>query len=346
MTNRPDLDGWLRGRRRVIVLTHARPDGDALGAAAGIAHAAESAGALAEVALFDPLPARYEFLRSAARWTQWTDAHRDTLKQGRAQDAFDGVAIVDTCASAQLTPAADCLPTAPPILVVDHHRTRDPIAERPGDLVWIDESAGAASLLVTEWLETRLGSTAWRPEVALALFVGIATDTGWFRHSNADARVFAAASRLIAHGVHPSELYEQLYQNDALPRLRLVARMFSNLELRADGRLAVLQLRATDFLAAGADESATEDLVNEANRLAGLEALLLFVERPDGAMRVNFRSRHTLDVAALARTFGGGGHARAAGARPPGTWDAVVPAVIAATEAALAAAGCGNRGSA
>lgn len=345
MSDRPDLGGWLHGRRRVLVLTHARPDGDALGAAAGFAHAAESAGAATEVALFDPLPARYEFLRSAAHWTQWSDAHRATLKAGRAPDAFDGVAIVDTCASAQLAPAADCLATAPPILVIDHHRTRDPIAERPGDLVWIDESAGAASLLVAEWLETRREPTAWKPQVALALFVGIASDTGWFRHSNADARIFAAASRLIAHGVHPNELYEQLYQNDALPRLRLVARMLSTLELRAHGRLAVLQLRSTDFVAAGADESVTEDLVNEANRLAGLEAILLFVERPDGTLRVNFRSRHALDVAALARTFGGGGHARAAGARPAGAWDAVVPAVIAATEAALEVASCGNHGS-
>ena len=97
-----------------------------------------------------------------------------------------------------------------------------------------------------------------------------------------------------------------------------------------------MRLRRDDFTAAGADRRLTEDLVNEAGRMAGIEAILLFTEEPDGKVRVNFRSKERLDVAALAQRFGGGGHARAAGARPPGAWDEVVARVIAETERGLA----------
>jgi phosphoesterase RecJ-like protein len=114
--------------------------------------------------------------------------------------------------------------------------------------------------------------------------------------------------------------------------------MLATLALHAGGKLAVMSLRRTDFEATGADRTMTEDLVNEAGRLAGLEATILFTEELDGRVRVNFRSKSTLDVAALARRFGGGGHARAAGARPAGPWDEVVPRVVAETTAALDAA--------
>ena len=111
--------------------------------------------------------------------------------------------------------------------------------------------------------------------------------------------------------------------------------MLGKLELKADGKLAVLYLRGADLEAAGADDTMTSDLVNEATRLADTEATLLFTEESDGTVRVNFRSKRELDVSALATRFGGGGHARAAGARLRGAWDAVVPRVITETIAAL-----------
>jgi len=107
------------------------------------------------------------------------------------------------------------------------------------------------------------------------------------------------------------------------------------MELHADGRLAVLFLRPADFEATGADDTMTEDLVNEPSRLGGVEATLLFTQEADDLVRVNFRSKSTLDVSELARRFGGGGHARAAGARLMGAWERNVPRVIAETIAAL-----------
>jgi phosphoesterase RecJ-like protein len=111
--------------------------------------------------------------------------------------------------------------------------------------------------------------------------------------------------------------------------------MLQTLELHADDRLAVMKLRQADFDAAGATRDMTEDLVNEAGRIGCTEATIMFTEEPDGSVRVNLRSKQSLDVSALAQRFNGGGHARASGARPDGPWDEVVQRVIAAAVKAL-----------
>jgi phosphoesterase RecJ-like protein len=143
------------------------------------------------------------------------------------------------------------------------------------------------------------------------------------------------AADLVDAGADPSRIYAAIYYQDPPARLRLIAHMLGGLELKAGGRLAVMCLRQADFEATGSDSSMTSELVNEATRLAGTEATLLFVEEPNRTVRVNFRSKRELDVSALATRFGGGGHPRAAGARLRGEWDTVVPRVIAETTKAL-----------
>jgi bifunctional oligoribonuclease and PAP phosphatase NrnA len=319
---------WLGGCRRPLLITHQRPDGDALGAVAALARTLPALGLAPQPALFAPLPPRYAMLADLVAWERW-DLHRDALAA-----ECDAVIVLDTCAWAQLEPLADWLRDAPRTLVIDHHPTRDPLGVRPGDLRLIDEEAGATCLILHEWRAS--ARLPLDPPTATALLIGIATDTGWFRFPNTDARVLRAAADLVAAGAPPAPLYRAIYEQDSPARLRLIGRMLTGLERRLGGRLVVLKLRRADFAAAEAEHTATEDLVNEAGRLAGLEATVMFTEEPDGRIRVNFRSKEHLDVAALAAQFGGGGHARAAGARIRGAWDDVVAQVLAATEAALA----------
>ncbi len=260
-------------------------------------------------------------------WRRWD------LEANALQHDCDAVVVVDTCAWSQLEPIAEFLKRAPRTLVIDHHPTRDPVATRPGDLRLFDESAGAVCLIIAELVKS--AGLAFDPALATALLVGIATDTGWFRFSSTDGRVLRMAAELVDAGAPPAPIYRAIYEQDAPGKLRLLGRMLQNLELLAGGRLAVLKLRRADFDAVGADGTMTEDLVNEAGRLEGIEAILLFTEEPDGSIRVNLRSKQALDVAALASRFGGGGHARAAGARPAGSWDQVVDSVTAAALAEL-----------
>lgn len=329
----PALDSvaaWLAACRRPLIVTHRRPDGDALGSAAGLARGLASGGAAASVALFEPLPARYQLLESATNWV-CTEQQRVALQQ-----SCDALILLDTCAFAQLEPIADWIPAAPRTLVIDHHVTRDPIATRPSDLRLIDPAASATALLVAELLD-QTGRPPDR-DAAVALFVGIATDTGWFRFSNTDPRTLRCAARLIEAGVEPASLYDRVYQQDPAPKLRLIGRLLTHLELRCGGALAVLRLRQADLAAVGADQGMTEDLVQEANRAAGVFVTVLFSEDADGRIRINLRSKHTVDVSAIAQRFGGGGHVRAAGARVEGEFEAVVAKVLLVVEQGIRAA--------
>ena len=326
-TDYHNIRAWLGHCQRPLLVGHDRPDGDALGAIAGMSLLLGQIGLDPLPVLFGPMLPRYTMLQGLVPWKRWD------LEHAHLADAGDALIIIDTCSWTQLEPIAAYLDKAPRTLVLDHHATYDAIGTRPDDLRLVDGTAGAVCLLVAEWARTA-GLKLTAP-IATALFAGLATDCGWFRFPNTDARLLRVAADLVEAGAASDAIYSSLYEQDPPAKQRLVGRMLHPLELHADGRLAVLTLRDADFTAAGADRTMTEDLVNEARRLAGTESTLLLTEEPDGRVRANFRSKETLDVAALARQFGGGGHPRAAGARPNGTWDEVVPRVIAATVAAL-----------
>lgn len=311
---------WLAERRRPLVISHDRPDGDALGSISAMTLGLTRLGQRPLATLYNAFPRRYGFLEGPHPWYHWDEI------RGNVEDDVDAVVIVDTCALAQLQPIAGWLSGGPPILVLDHHATRDPVGSRDEDLRYFDETAGAAALIVHDWLAR--SRVEIDPQIAAALFTGIATDTGWFRFSNADERIFRAASDLVAAGVSSSAIHAALHDREPVEKLRLVAHLLGKLELHADGRLVVMTLREADFAATGADRTMTEDLVNEGTRLGGTEVTLLITEEPDNLVRVNLRSKHAFDVAEFARRYGGGGHPRAAGLRVRGEWDQVVPRLI------------------
>jgi len=324
--NYDNMTAWLKNCRRPLLVSHRRPDGDALGALAGMALALQQLGLQPQVALYEPFPKRYALLQSLVPWRLWPEA-------SEVRASADALVILDTSAYQQLEPIAEFLPQAPRTLVLDHHTTTDAIGTRPGDMRVIDSEACAVCLLIAEWVR-RAGVAVTQP-LATALFTGIVTDCGWFRFPCTDARTLHVAGDLVAAGAQPSRINAEIYEQDESSKLRLIGRMLQSLQLYANDRLAVMYIRQADFAAVGADYSVTEDLVNEASRLGCTEATLLFTEEADGAIRVNLRSKRSLDVSALAAKFGGGGHKRAAGARLHGAWDVEVPRMIAAAIAEL-----------
>lgn len=316
---------WLGRCKRPVLASHSRPDGDALGSLAGMSLLLERIGAKPTVALYEPFPERYSFMQAGVDWGHW-------LKLREQPADFDALIVLDTCALAQLIPIATFIPNAPRTLVIDHHATRDEIGTRSGDLRLFDVSASATALLIAEVAKS--AGVRLDKQLATPLYVGLATDTGWFRFPNTDPRTLRVAADLVEAKVDLSAIYDALYQQDAAGRLRLIGRMLTAMELIEDGRIAVMRLRQSDFNAAGADRTMTEDLINEAGRIRGVELMLLFSEDPDGDTRVRMRSKGTVDVAALAKQFGGGGHVRAAGAPLKGNWNEATQQVI---EAAIAA---------
>jgi phosphoesterase RecJ-like protein len=307
-----------------LLVTHSRPDGDAIGCLLALRGMLRAQGAEPLAMLYGPIPQRYAFLSP-------DDPLTEAAAPGDAADNFapDGVVILDTCAYAQLEPIADWLRASTrPVAVLDHHVTRDV----PAKHTLIDESASATCLILMEWALTAGWPLA--PPVVEALFVGIATDTGWFHHPNTDARTLDAAARLVERGAAPETTYEQIYGGQKAERVRLFGAALRDVELHDGGRIAVMSINEDHFKQSGAAPSDTEDLVNEPMRIRGVVVSVLLVAPASGRVRVSLRSRPpavgepALNVADVAASLGGGGHPRAAGARVPGSLESVKADVI------------------
>jgi phosphoesterase RecJ-like protein len=180
----------------------------------------------------------------------------------------------------------------------------------------VDSSAAATGLIVLDLMKH--AGWAVTERVAEALFVAIATDTGWFQFSNTDSRVYAACAELTDAGAKPTQVYERLYQNFSQGRFRLMLAMLATLELHFDGRFAVQHILLRDFERTGTTYADTENLVNECHRIGTVKASALFVELKDGRVRCSLRSRGAINVSEIAEKFDGGGHKSAAGAYLPG----------------------------
>jgi phosphoesterase RecJ-like protein len=313
----------LKAASGILCVTHVNPDGDGLGSVVGILEAARGAGKLALPLLHADAPDRYGFLL-AGEQLAYGPALTSLARQA------DTILVLDTCSDAQLGQlAAGLRQHHDKVVVVDHHATADDI----GTTRWIDTSAAAVGLMVLELID----ALDWplNDRAVLALAVAITTDTGWMRFSNTDGRCLRAMARLVEAGVRPDELYRRIYQTDRPQRLALLQRVLDSLDLKADGRLAVMHLRAEDFQQTGAKQEDTENLINEAMRLESVDAAVILVENGEQT-RVSLRSRSEVDVAEVARRFGGGGHTRAAGLKSDEPIDQLKPKLVEAVVSRLA----------
>lgn len=326
--------------QRVLLLTHDRPDGDALGALGAMRSVLHALGRRATACVYGEIPIRYEFLEKSAPFSVLPPT-----APGELDRQYDGILIMDTCSWAQLEPAGAFLSaTRLPKMVVDHHATRDDLsAASPETLYLIDPDASSACAMLYEWC----GVMGWPmpSDAAVALFTGIATDTGWFRFSNTQERTLHAAAALIGAGLRADLMHARLMHSYSVARLRLLAAALGTLELHAGGCLAVMHLTREMFAAAGAKPSDTEDIVNEPLTSREVVASVLLTDQGEGCIRVNLRSKSPevagcdVDVAQVAARFGGGGHCRASGARVPGALGEVRERVVAAMGEAIQSAG-------
>ena len=311
-----EIGAWVQNWRRPLLLSHARPDGDALGSLIALQAALQSQGAEPCTLIYEPLPERYALIGELGPLHIW----QQEVTEADLEEA-DGIILLDTCTHSQLTPIADWLRAArQPKLAVDHHVTRDPIPER----YLVDESAAATCQILYDWFQ----AVGWPIDDACrdALVVGIATDTGWFRHGNTDARTFETMAELTRRGANSSDLFHLLYYNDPASRLRLRTAGLASLELLLDDRLALMCVTPGTMRRVGALPSDTEELVNEPLRVGSVCVSVLLVSEVERLVRVSFRSKQPLaagapdvDVSRAAEQFGGGGHKRAAGARVEGS---------------------------
>ncbi len=312
-----DALNLINRSKSAIITCHQRPDGDAVGSMRAVCHALQYLGKKAQPLILTPMPLWYEYLFPAK--VPLLGENKDiTVEQLAAGilGKFDLAVIVDTNSNNQLPGFEDYLKSVDiPVLIFDHHVTNDGL----GDVEVINTCAAATGQIVYEFL--KYAKVPVIPEIAEALFVSISTDTGWFRYSNANDKVYCTAGELIKLGAKPCDIYKKMYQNFTPQRLALLVKMLDTLELHFNGRLAVQHLMWRDFQQTGATGRDTENLIDECRRISSVEVAMLLVELKDGKFKVSLRSDGKVDVKKIPEKYGGGGHVQAAGATTDGPLD-------------------------
>jgi phosphoesterase RecJ-like protein len=219
------------------------------------------------------------------------------------------------------------------ILNVDHHHDNT----RCGEVNLVDVYASCTAEIVFE-ISKRLGVKT-TPEIAQALYVGLITDTGMFMYENTNARTHRVAAELIEAGVSVNEIFRRLYERVPEEKLRLVARALGRIDRQLEGRLSTTYISAEDYAVTGADETLTEGIIDFVRGIEGTQVAAVVRDKPDGsrdARKVSLRSTDgTVDVSAIARKMGGGGHQRAAGFSTDRPYDELVEFLVAETTAGL-----------
>lgn len=300
------LAAWqtIDDARRILMTTHARPDGDGLGSLAALAEELGRRGKDVRVVLPSPVPAKYTFLHGVEAF--------EVLGQDIALEAIpadrDLMVIIDTCSWQQLDSLRLIVEAnAGRILVIDHHATNDDLDH----VAFSDPTAAATGEILIRLFEA--AGVEVTPTMAESLFVSVASDTGWFQFPNVTPSVFRLAARLQELGARPQPIYEHLFQGESWAKMQLLAEVLSTMELNPEGDVATMVVSRDVFDRTGAKSWDTENIINESQRMGGVVVSILCVEREPGTVKVSLRSKHDVDVSAIAQRFGGGGHARASG---------------------------------
>ncbi|TVQ31720.1 MAG: bifunctional oligoribonuclease/PAP phosphatase NrnA [Phycisphaeraceae bacterium] len=317
-----DLDAIaqrLRSARSVLLLTHSRPDGDAIGSTLAVTRTLHKLGIEARPVYMGPW---------AHRFDEIVDDTPVLRIGGPGQlpggaDEPDVILILDTGSWSQLAEARDWLKgRAERIIVIDHHLHGDPAL---ASMRLIEGKASAACQPAAELCRRMLDlqSASELPvEIAEPLYLGLATDTGWFRHSNVKPAVFTLAGELLKAGVNHSNIYEAIEQSDTAARLCLIGRALASLKLHADNQVAVMSLTRQDFKDCGGELEDSGGVTDLPMSVESVRVAAVLTELDDKLTKLSLRSKPArrggaklIDVNQVAITLGGGGHAQASGAK-------------------------------
>jgi bifunctional oligoribonuclease and PAP phosphatase NrnA len=292
----------IRAQERFLVVTHENPDGDALGSLLGMTLALRQLGkdTVMYLAGGSPLPREYAFMRL------------DGLVRELPADMEERVVVAVDCAKAdRIGPDPAPVERAKLVIDIDHHH--DNTRFGAVNLIVADASS-TGEVLRDVFRELGVELT---PDIAEALYIALVTDTGRFQYSNTTPKSLRLAAELVEAGADVHEVFQQVYESVEFAKLKLLARALERARVLEGGRIVVSYLLRTDFSDVGAAEPYSEGIIDYLRAVEGAEVAVLIREPPrdDGpTRRVSLRaSVDEIDVSAIARLFGGGGHRQAAG---------------------------------
>jgi phosphoesterase RecJ-like protein len=317
--------------RRVLAVSHESPDADTLGSSLAVCRIVEALGASATPVCTDPVPALYGFIDGMDRFR--TDPDPEL--------AYD-LLVVSDCGSFDRVGAVaqrhPVLFAQLPRVVIDHHASNDQV----GVADWI-EPLSAATCEMTAVLSARLGVPLDVDDgaMATALMAGIVMDTATFAHPNSTPRTLIVSAALVEAGAPLSEISRRLYRSKPAAQVRLFGRVLERFESAVDGRLVWSTILDADLAATGAIPAYSEGIIDLLSQVDTADVAIIFKEHDGGtATRLSVRTRpNGVDATVLTGRFGGGGHARAAGATIRQPIDVARPLVLAEAERLIRALG-------
>ena len=280
-------------RQRLVITSHARPDGDSIGSELALAHALKSLQKDVRIVNRDPVPS---YLASFPGTSDIEICQ--TIEQ-----TFDA-AIVLECPSLARTSVTGFDRSF--VINIDHHLGNMVY----GDLNWLDETAAACGEMVFDLLTT-LG-VRLTPSIATHLYVAILTDTGSFRHSNITEKTFRICAALAQAGIDPPAIADRVFQNGTVGKLRLTGALLDTMDLANGGHTAVLNVDDEILRSNSCTTDDLEGLINLPLAAQSIKAVIMF-KTVDNQLRVSLRSKGSVDVRVIATRHGGGGHKNAAG---------------------------------
>jgi len=301
-TNLERVAAELRERDRFLLTAHEGPDGDALGSLLGLHQVLTQIGkdsVMFMAAKEFPLPIEYRFLPL-----------EEVFHEAPA-DMADRTVIFLDCGNIDRMPVEWLTDGGNEVINIDHHHDNTCF----GDINLVEVGASCTAEIVYDL--ARLLEAKITPEIAAALYVGLITDTGKFMYENTNAHTHRVAADLIEAGVDVDDTYRRLYENVPIEKLRLVSRALDGITSYSDGKLAISYITSADYEATGAGEEMTEGLIDHLRSIDGVRVAAVIRDlgnRGRAARKVSLRSSAgDVDVSAIARVNGGGGHKRAAG---------------------------------
>jgi phosphoesterase RecJ-like protein len=324
LTIPPDVLAAIRGARSILCATHTPMDGDGLGSGLALKRALEPRGKKVLLVTEAPVPPVYSFL----------PGYESIVVLGRGPVPHaDLVVALDAGGPDRLGRLLSERPPGARLVNIDHHVSNSAY----GDLNWIDAKAAAVGEQV--YLLLQEGGYGIDAVAAQCLLVALVTDTGRFCYSSTTPRTLEIAAALLRLGAEPDRLQRELYASVGFGVLRLRGRAVDDIELRAQGRVAILTLPHAYGQDLGVDEEDVKDLIDMLIQIKGVVVAALFRGLADGGTKVSLRSKDDrANVSALAARHGGGGHVRASGFTSRATPQAAREALLADLEALAVAA--------
>ncbi len=309
-----DIVTVLKSSNTICIMPHVYADGDAIGSSLALGLALMKLNKAVTVLTEEQIPLTYDFLYGR----QLIEVYNVNSEEKK----FDAVMTVDTGDLDRVGKRADILKKGKTTVNIDHHQTNTMFA----CYNYVETNAAAVGEVIYQLI--KLLGVEIDAEMSTCLYVALATDTGGFKYSNTTSITHQIAADLINNGVNISEISQRIFDTMSKEKVKLTGLAINSLEVLEGGKIAFITLTDDMMKSSGAKEDDCDGIVNIGRNIDGIEVSVLFRQREDGCLKVNFRSKSFVDVSLIANIYSGGGHKRAAGCVIAGDLDEVKKRVL------------------